>query len=1292
MSQSAHVVGYSKSANAKCHAQTCQGSPLPPGTLRYGATATNAFGETTVEWRHWGCVTASQLSALATVTMDRVKGFNQLVPADQAKIRKAISLRHVDPGDVPATANSAGQKRARAEFETGQASSSTVNLVAEDDEEQEVIEIEPDQELYVSMVSEIVGVQYYSGMVGAGEEVRLTREPTNQYDRNAIKVQNISSTQVGHIPRNVAAKLSPLLDQKLVSVEGVMNAGNVGARKVVYALGITLKIYGPADKRQELEPRLIWATPGQRGFSTASSSRALTASLAPRPSQAGTSTQRPSGPQQTAAQKEAIRKQQEAYQKAADLKKMLSSLEHVDDEERRSSLLDQLLSTDDILKLPVHPDPPGKGNGLVIDLMKHQSQALQWALERENPVLPKTETDRPVQFWQFKKNGAKSYYYNLATKTPQETPPVLGRGALCADSMGLGKTLTMLALILATKVDVPKPKEFSNSTLIVAPLSILSNWEKQIEDHCESGALTYYVYYGTKRDIGAKDLQKYDVVITTYQTVAGEHDDTNSGPAKKKKKTEKNLFEILWKRIVLDEAHTIRNPKTKMAKACYALTAQRRWALAATPIINSPKDLGSILTFLKICRPLDNEDFFKRLLLRPLKDGAPEGADLLRNLMNHICIRRTKEVLFNPLYKNNYLTFKQMQDSEGNSLIPLPPVEMIKVPVTLSNEARAMYDEIEALSKQRVEACLRNNHSLAQSNVLSLLTRMRQMVLHTGLIPASYIEELKAGDDDGSNNAPAKAMNVTPADKARLQAKLAEAIEECEECSICFGLFEDPRITSCAHIFCLSCITESISRNPQCPLDRRALSLNDLHAPLPPMEATQAPFNAGDTSDGPDGGSSVKIDQLIELLRLTPATEKSLVFSQFTRQDFLDKIAERLDEKGIAYVRFDGRMSAKRRQEVIAQFSVPVADDDVDSGSGSRHRSRSGSVGEHSDYVMDADDSDFIDDDEDDSAYSKKKSKAKGKGKQKQSQKTSYTSHASGRNPKVMLISLKAGALGLNLTVANNVYLMDPWWQDGIESQAIDRVNRIGQTKPVHVYQLIAENTVESKVLEIQDRKKQLIQAAFSGMKRTETQRQQKETRLQGFIGMATQFTSSSESASPYANWHSRTKPHPSPAEFVPTRSTLRLAVLRNAQAEHEGFTLALFDTGADKVAVDALGRVLIVEDADYQGVVGLARRVALELPETGEFRNTWIIKQPTTSQPIERLLFVGEGGLVQTSVQGYQKGKRELKAPVGDIGELPDTLYELTALVMEGRTGYSFDMGQSPLVRQILNEIVEEP
>ncbi|KAJ6499180.1 SNF2 family N-terminal domain-containing protein [Mycena sanguinolenta] len=1088
--------GYSKSSKAKCHAPgPCKGTPLPINTLRYGRTTANEYGEK-VEWRHWGCVTSTQLNELAALaSMDHIAGFNQLLPADQTKIRTAISLRSVDPSDVPATARVPAvpsQKRRRAEFEASQAaSSSQATSVSSgqqpvEEEEEEIAEVEPPDELYVTMQTDVVGVQYYRGMVGAGEEVRLTREPTNPYDRNAIKVENIASTQVGHIPKKVASKLSPLLDQGLVSVEGVMNQGNLAATaKVIYTLSISLKIYGSPNKRQELEPKLIWATPGQRGFrKPASSSRGSGAVAGPSsvagPSQAGPSQQRRSDPQQTAAQIEANRKQQEALQKAAELKQMLSSLERVNDEDRRSSLLDQLLSTDDILNLPVHPNPPGKGNGLVVDLLKHQSQALQWALERENPVLPKNESDKPVQFWQFRKNGSKSYYFNLATKTPQESPPELGRGALCADSMGLGKTLTMLALILATKADVPK--DFSNSTLIVAPLSVLSNWEKQINDHCVPGALTAYVWYGAKRDIDQEELQQYDVVITTYQCIA--NDDKDSAPSKKKKKVEKSLFDIRWKRVVLDEAHTIRNPKTKMAKGAYALTAQRRWALAATPIINSPKDLGSILTFLQICRPLDNEDFFKRLLLRPLKDGDPAGADLLRNLMNHVCIRRTKE----------------MQDAEGNSLVPLPPVEMIIVSVTLSDEARALYDEVEQLSKTRIEAYMRRNNTMAQSNVLSLLTRMRQLVLHTGLVPAGYIEELKAGED--LENDTHAAMAITPADKTRLQAKLAQAVEECEECPICFNVFEEPRITSCSHIFCLPCITEVISRDPKCPLDRRVLSMNDLHAPLPPLDATQAPFREQEESSSPDGGSSAKIDQLIQLLDLTPGSEKSLVFSQFT--SFLDKIAERLEERGIAFVRFDGRMSAKRRQEVIAQFSVPVVEDDTAPAATRRSRGRSsdGSAGRRDDSeAMEVDnDSDFIDDEDDNTAWSKKKSKGKGKGKAKASSYTAGSSIPAGENPKVMLISLKAGALGLNLTVANNVYLMDPWWQDGIEAQAIDRVNRIGQTKPVHVYQMIAEKTVESKVLEIQDRKKKLIQEAFSGMKRKETPRQQKEARLQDLI------------------------------------------------------------------------------------------------------------------------------------------------------------------------------------------------
>ena len=77
----------------------------------------------------------------------------------------------------------------------------------------------------------------------------------------------------------------------------------------------------------------------------------------------------------------------------------------------------------------------------------------------------------------------------------------------------------------------------------------------------------------------------------------------------------------------------------------------------------------------------------------------------------------------------------------------------------------------------------------------------------------------------------------------------------------------------------------------------------------------------------------------------------------------------------------------------------------------------------------------------------------------------------------LFLISLKAGGLGLNLTAAEYVFLLDPWWNPAVEAQAVDRAHRIGQTRPVFAYRLIARNTVEEKVLELQNSKRALADA-----------------------------------------------------------------------------------------------------------------------------------------------------------------------------------------------------------------------
>lgn len=174
-----------------------------------------------------------------------------------------------------------------------------------------------------------------------------------------------------------------------------------------------------------------------------------------------------------------------------------------------------------------------------------------------------------------------------------------------------------------------------------------------------------------------------------------------------------------------------------------------------------------------------------------------------------------------------------------------------------------------------------------------------------------------------------------------------------------------------------------------------------------------------------------------------------------------------------------------------------------------------------------------------------------------------------------------------------------------------------------------------------------------------------------------TTIMSDTEWSSAFAEWHRRalSTPHPKPHDFTPTSENLLLAVLLNAQVEHEGITLTLFaksgeENGGGSVAVDASGRVLLVSEKDTKGILDLSKE-ALGLPQTGRFRNTWVIHHVTTSQPIHRLLIPTSGSssdLHEVSVQGFSKEKRELAQHVEGISLLPKVLWELVGLVLEAR------------------------
>ncbi|KAH6901525.1 hypothetical protein BKA70DRAFT_1308906 [Coprinopsis sp. MPI-PUGE-AT-0042] len=171
--------------------------------------------------------------------------------------------------------------------------------------------------------------------------------------------------------------------------------------------------------------------------------------------------------------------------------------------------------------------------------------------------------------------------------------------------------------------------------------------------------------------------------------------------------------------------------------------------------------------------------------------------------------------------------------------------------------------------------------------------------------------------------------------------------------------------------------------------------------------------------------------------------------------------------------------------------------------------------------------------------------------------------------------------------------------------------------------------------------------------------------------------------SSPLSGFLDRAAAYTNTAAFQPPRSSLELVVLRNAQAEPDGFTLAFYSSdgtsNSDTYAVDAAGSIYVLQQQDATEILALANEVA-SLPETGEFRNTWFLKSPVTSRPIERILIPKGSGISNTpaanyetefdevSVYGFNYVERELEQTTNGLDLLPEPLWELTGLVLQAR------------------------
>jgi SWI/SNF-related matrix-associated actin-dependent regulator of chromatin subfamily A3 len=226
---------------------------------------------------------------------------------------------------------------------------------------------------------------------------------------------------------------------------------------------------------------------------------------------------------------------------------------------------------------------------LNVDILPHQSQALRWMIERENPKLPTSATE-DVQFWTRQiGQGGKAYWLNVATKTPQQATPVLGRGGIIADGMGLGKTLTTLSLVLATRKDAAEGHSnatligrYPATSLISVPAVCFEQLGKADPRACGSGQAVVFHVSRPNAQRNGDDSERLrrecslivlmQIVLTTYQTVAADMSGSAANDDKKAKKSIGPLGKVKWKRVVADEGHVLKNPKAKSASTLAWLT------------------------------------------------------------------------------------------------------------------------------------------------------------------------------------------------------------------------------------------------------------------------------------------------------------------------------------------------------------------------------------------------------------------------------------------------------------------------------------------------------------------------------------------------------------------------------------------------------------------------------------------------------------------------------------------------------------------------------------------------
>ena len=786
----------------------------------------------------------------------------------------------------------------------------------------------------------------------------------------------------------------------------------------------------------------------------------------------------------------------------------------------------------------------GSLEGITVKLLPHQVEGVEWMRGRElGPI----------------KRG----------KVP--------KGGILADDMGLGKTLQSISLIISnSKPQGPGSpgwkKHFENitgATLVVAPLALIRQWEAEIKEKVtRSHALKVYVHHGPQRTKSPKELARHDVVITTYQILVSEHGNSSPDPSG----PQAGCFGVHWYRVVLDEAHSIKNRNAKATKAACALRSEYRWCLTGTPMQNNLDELQSLIHFLRI-HPYDDLAEWRINIDRPMKNGRGHIAiRRLHSLLRCFMKRRTKDILKEEgaliAGGKKALEAASAKAEKGGVAVEEPKAafkiterKVVTITARFSPAEEEFYKNLQERADKSLEKLMKTKMSYA--NALVLLLRLRQACNHPRLTEAKLDK-----DKDALNTDTAAAAQSQKANDSDLDA-LADAFGgmgiQTRQCDMCLNDLSREESADGA-LRCSACSKDLDQLNNDAPErkkhKKKGKRTSTVKEEVKIESQKRKPRNrkvitdSDDEEEEEEGGKWLVPEDERGSLRLGKAGGEedenaegggedlgsddsvhpseqedgsqlgSFVVDDEDQPHGSDEAGSDDDDSFISVSKIHSQVVSSQEQEDlssgsedqdsetddsgISESELPEDDDSDSDGPSrrpnpSRRRKSKGGNGQGGEQVMasakirelisvlrkEVADHKFI-------VFSQftsmldliepffraqagfKFARYDG-GMRNDLREAALDALRNDPHTRILLCSLKCGSLGLNLTAATRVVILEPFWNPFVEEQAIDRVHRLTQTVDVVVYKLTVANTVEERILELQNKKRLLAEATIEG-------------------------------------------------------------------------------------------------------------------------------------------------------------------------------------------------------------------